>query len=237
MASTTDSLIEDLFSTTEEIELWNEIDSLLYFLFYAVALILTSIIFVLHSFNLSSDLCSKSRSAVKHQKNKPLLTFEYKITNYLTLLCVFLYVTYLLVCTVQMTDSNYNQCVITTYLWTYPWLLSKATMYCVFLLRLDIVYSRTVYGYNQYFLYTLMIFVIMASLTLSSLLISAIDESLFLTDNDELPNPCFVYYPPWGYCTFLVYDFTANTFCLILFIVPLIRAIKSLKNSSERYVS
>ena len=227
----------NIFTTTQESEPWEEIDSLLYFFFYAIAMILTAIIFTWHSFNLSSDLCSKSRSSLKHRRNKPQLTFKYKLTNYLTHLCIFLYVVYLFVCTVQMTDSDYKQCVITTYLWTYPWLLSKATMYCIFLLRLDIVYSGSIYGYNKYFLYGLMIFIIIMSLTLSSVLVSSIDESLFLTDNDQLPNPCFVYYPPWGYSLFLVYDFTANTFCLILFIVPLTRAVRSIRVSSTNKFS
>ena len=184
----------------------DEIDSLLYFLL-CYSNDTTVIIFTWHSFNLSSDLCSESRSAVKHRKKKPPLTLEYKLTNYLTHFCILLYLIYLVVCTVQMTDSNYHQCVITTYLWTYPWLLSKATMYCVFLLRLDIVYSNSVYGYNKYkyFLKGLMIFVVIVGITLSTVLILSIDDSLFLTDDDEFPNPCFVYYL-WGYTTFLVYD-------------------------------
>eukprot|EP01084_Bolivina_argentea_P095737 172099_1 len=225
------------FSTTY-IEPWDEIDSLLYFLFYAVAMVLTLVIFTIHSYNIISDLCSKNRSSVNHRSIKPKLTLKYKATNYLTHLCIFLYLTYLIVCTIQMTNSNYKQCVITTYLWTYPWLLSKATMYCILLLRLDIVYSSSVYGYNKYFLYSLMLFVVIASISLSSLLISklSMDEALFLTDNDQLPNPCFVYYPYWGYTSFLVYDFTANTVCLILFIVPLTRAVRSIrKNNSGNY--
>lgn len=107
----------ETFGTTIEadVELWNETDSFLYWLFYVVALLTTTIIFIFHSFKLWSDLCSAERSSLKHQKKKPALTTKYKWTNYLTHLCVFLYVIYLLVCSIQMTDSNYSQCVVTTY--------------------------------------------------------------------------------------------------------------------------
>ena len=106
-------------------------------------------------------------------------------------------------------------------------------MYCIFLIRLDIVYSNSAYGYPRYFIYSAMIFVVIASITLSSILISSIDESLFLTDNDGIPDPCFVFYPPWGYFSFLVYDFAANFMCLILFIVPLIRVIRSVRGNAK----
>lgn len=212
----------------EEIDL-DETDSLLFFLFYAISLLLTSLLFIWHTYKVISDLCTKNRISVSHRRLPPPLTPQYKSINLFAHLFLFLSMTYLLVCTVQMSDSNYEDCIITTYFWTYPWLLSKACMYGVFLLRLDMVYAHSAYGYSKFFLYGIIALVFISSTTLGTILIFSIDESLFLTDSDEFPNPCFVYYPFWGYTLFLIYDFIANILCLILFIIPLYRATKSMK--------
>ena len=126
-----------------------------------------------------------------------------------------------------MSDWNYEDCVITTYIWTYAWLLSKACMYAVFLMRLDMVYANSAYGYNKLFIYCIIVLVIITSTTLSTILVSSMNEAEFLTDSDQFPNPCFVYLPAWGYTSFLIYDFIANIFCLILFLIPLYRASKA----------
>eukprot|EP01084_Bolivina_argentea_P146950 257184_1 len=219
--------------TTTYTEPWSETDSWLYFLFYAIATVLSLIILIFHTIHFCSDLYSKDRKALSHRRQKPSLTFKYKTINYLSNICIFLIFFFLLVCTIQMTDSNYKQCVITTYFWTYPWVISRAILYCIFFLRLDMVYAQSAYGYNKYFLYGLMISVCIISFTLGTILIFHMDESLFLTDHDSLPNPCFVYYPNWGYASFLVYDFTTNILSLILFIIPLRKAIKAMANSDS----
>ena len=98
------------------------------------------------------------------------------------------------------------------------------------------VYGQSVYGYNRNILFFLMAVVVLCSLSLSSLLISdlSIENSQFLTDDDMLPNPCFVYFPSWGYSSFLVYDFIAMTICLVLFIVPLTRAVRAVRERGTK---
>lgn len=223
----TDGTDIDLGTTLiDDTEMWSELDSFLYFIFYAVALLITLALFIWHSVNVFSDLCTKSRKSLKHCRRPPPLTAKYKLSSILSYCSILLYTIYLAVCTAQMTHSTQSQCLITTYLWTFPWLLSKATMYCTFLLRLDMIYSQSVYGYNRHFIHFLMALVVVCSCSLSSLLISnfSIQNALFLLDDDSLPNPCFVYFPSWGYTSFLVYDFVANSVCLVLFIVPIVRA-------------
>lgn len=205
----------------------SEIHAWLYFIFYLIVTIVVSILTCVHTNKLFTDLCTENRSALSHRHSKPALTFRYKLINYLSAVCLVLIVIFLIAATIQMADSNYEQCVITAYLWTYPWILYRGTAYCIFFLRLDVVYSNSAYGYNQSFIYLSMTLIMITSLVLPTIFVTHIHHSLFLIDNDEFPNPCYIFYPLWGYTSFLIYDFIINVLGVILFIIPLRKVIKA----------
>ena len=118
-------------------------------IYHSTSLILT-IILIIHSKHIYSDLLTKSRHSVSHRSKLPRIDFNYKTITIITHLSIISYVistiTGALAEWTAITTSG--NCLFMVTFSSIFYLIAKSSMYCVFLYRLHTVYGNSAYSYN-----------------------------------------------------------------------------------------
>ena len=150
---------------------------------------------------------------------------------YLTVACIILYTGYDTGAWIQMWNYTEAQCRRNLGTWTHSWTTSKGATYCIFLLRLHMVFGETAYGYNKWIIYTLLTINLISCFTLPILSHIFASEHTLVLDEDEFPNPCFIAQLRFIYYWYLSWDMSMSAICLTLFIAPLTRSLRAVTKS------
>eukprot|EP01084_Bolivina_argentea_P205533 351094_1 len=209
-----------------EVEHLPEFLEITYLTVYGISAVILIVLFIIHHKNLFQDLCTAERKCIEHRRNKPKITKNYKIMAACTSICVSSLMIATIMQTVMQSDVSGEECLTILMAMAWPWTLGKGFMYITLLLRLDHVYSQSAYGYSKKTIYILLIINIIIILFLPITILATPDETQVLDDNDAFPNYCFTIPFLIVPVVTLLWDFTMNILCLILFLIPLRKTIK-----------
>ena len=191
-------------------------------IYHLSALILT-IIFIIHSKKIYSDLFTKSRHSVSHRSKLPHMDFNYKAITILTHLSIISYV----ISTISGALAEWTiitqsiNCLFIVKFSSIFYLIAKSSMYCVFLYRLHMVYCNSAYSYNPKIITIFGIINLIYCITMIILFIWSTKVSPNGFSFGKYAIFCNPSYPEFLPLVLGGFDLFMSILCLIAFIYPL----------------
>ena len=202
---------------------------------YHATLVILLAIWIKHTYNTVSDLCTKQRSSVKHRAKQPSINMRYTFSTLLTELCITGYTitTILAVFARWKYFTSITSCTFMTKSASIIYTLSKASLYTLFLALLHSVYGSSAYRYSPKLLITAGIINVIYCIVFSTLigLYGFVNPHTGDISVGILCNPSF---PKWFIISFGAYDIILSVSFMVAFNYPLSRATKDHKAKQEQ---
>ena len=207
-------------------------------------LIYATFLLIGHSFNYYDDFCTRDRKRVtKHRRNAPEINGGYRLVSVCTLLCVVSSEIYAI-------DNIYNTFFVTSkmgckisLITTCIYIFGKFCVYCVFQIRLHLVYGKSEYGIS--IRKQLIFFVFSLSYASFAVIYFSIFGVLqepngwefdFVKLNNSNINSiikiCFITPIDWFVAVVVIFDVVFNLIYCILFIIPIFKILKNMNNNN-----
>ena len=201
---------------------------------FHVSSIILALIFITHTYNLISDLCTTQRKAVAHKEKVPTIDRNYKIVALLTHISIFgFFMTTLLPSLSEWSIiGNKTTCPYFAIFGAITYIISKVSMYLVFVYRLYIVYGKSCFKYPPFGLSIVAVINIIYAIfqTIVVILNTQVNPKTHLFAN--YATFCDPTYPFWYILTSAAYDLIMCLLCLFAFQYP-IKKISEIRKSSN----
>ena len=194
---------------------------------YFIALSILIILWIKHTLNTFSDLCTSTRNSLQHRSKVPKLNTRYIATTSLTAFCITCYTitTILAVMGRFKYIISISSCAIIAKTASIFYTIAKASLYTLFLCWLHSVYGSSAYKYSPKLLYSVAIIN-----TLYCVIFSALIGLYGAVQPHSLPGSvgilCNLSYPKWFILSFGAYDIGISILFMIAFNYPLYRVRK-----------
>ena len=191
---------------------------------YHLCTIILLIIWLKHTYNTISDLCTAKRASLKHRPKPPEINTRYILSTILTEICITSYSILLISST--LTHWAYfpsiTSCPFMSQFGSIFYTISKTFLYSLFLSWLHSVYGSSPYQYSPKLLTTAGILNIVYCLMFIVLLslYTMIDQTAILSPG-EYGNLCNPSFPAWMVILFGAYDIVASILFMAAFNYPL----------------
>eukprot|EP01083_Nonionella_stella_P039108 106364_1 len=198
-----------------------------------IGIIIATLIAIVHTKNVHSDLFTVERASTSHRKYIPTINIPYKIMAVCVLASIYCYISNMIMSTLSHHGFMSSSCGLVVIWATWHYNYAKMFMYLVFLLRLYVVYHDTAHRCNEKVLFVLCIFVVCLSTTIN-LLVTFDAKSIATIRTDQIiadAVSCSADLSVYIAALIGLYDLGISIVTAVLFVIPLKKSFRTLHQS------
>ena len=212
---------------------------------------------IYHSRAFYQDFYTKTRDSVSHLPYLPIISKDYKLAAWATILNI-LATTIYAICSVYRATLtvSYIECQWLATLNTISFYIAKFLTFFIFSLRLHMVYGESSYKYNPLLLKTVLLFItlylfgfgiIAQVLTLliipnraeisedgTTILTLSEWDIIYMKHEQSWIELCELYLPPWYGIVYITMDMLINIFYCTLFVIPIRKVINNMDMGNKK---